>query len=147
MWVVFNEGWGQYDTARLTRMVKKLDPTRLVNNASGWTDMPAGDVIDMHTYPGPAAPPKPSRSGPACWASSAAWALGVDGHTWAKKTWGYRGTASREELTQPLRRPAAQASGSCSDSAGLSRRRLHADHRRRDRVQRPDDLRPRSIED
>ena len=53
MWVVFNEGWGQYDTERLTAWVKKLDPTRLVNNASGWTDKKAGDVLDIHHYPQP----------------------------------------------------------------------------------------------
>jgi len=35
MWVVFNEGWGQYDTERLTKWVKEMDPDRLVNNASG----------------------------------------------------------------------------------------------------------------
>ncbi|MCX6343508.1 MAG: glycoside hydrolase family 2 [Armatimonadetes bacterium] len=56
MWVVFNEGWGQYDTPRLVDMVKKRDPSRLVNNASGWSDMRCGDVIDMHNYPGPGMP-------------------------------------------------------------------------------------------
>ncbi len=56
MWVVFNEGWGQYDTQRLTQMVKQRDPSRLVNNASGWTDMKCGDVMDMHNYPGPGMP-------------------------------------------------------------------------------------------
>ena len=56
MWVVFNEGWGQYDTPRLTEMVKQRDPSRLVNNASGWTDKKCGDVMDLHKYPGPAMP-------------------------------------------------------------------------------------------
>ena len=35
MWVPFNEGWGQFDTARIAELTKKLDPTRLVNSASG----------------------------------------------------------------------------------------------------------------
>jgi hypothetical protein len=39
MWVPFNEGWGQHDTERITRLTANLDPTRLVNDASGWTDM------------------------------------------------------------------------------------------------------------
>jgi len=56
MWVVFNEGWGQYDTPRLVQMVKQRDPNRLVNNASGWTDQKCGDVMDMHNYPGPGMP-------------------------------------------------------------------------------------------
>jgi len=56
MWVVFNEGWGQYDTKRITEWTKKTDPTRLVNCASGWHDMNVGDVHDIHMYPGPGAP-------------------------------------------------------------------------------------------
>ena len=35
MWVLFNEGWGQYDTARLTEWLKEYDPDRLVDSASG----------------------------------------------------------------------------------------------------------------
>jgi hypothetical protein len=50
MWVPFNEGWGQYDTCRITEYVKSLDPTRLVNPTSGWTLRPCGDIYDIHTY-------------------------------------------------------------------------------------------------
>ncbi|MCX6573649.1 MAG: PA14 domain-containing protein [Candidatus Aminicenantes bacterium] len=57
MWVPFNEGWGQYDTERIAAWTKQYDPTRLVNNASGWTDKGAGDVSDIHSYPGPDMPP------------------------------------------------------------------------------------------
>jgi len=56
MWVCFNEGWGQYDTARVANMVRKWDPSRLISNASGWSDEKAGDVIDVHIYPGPGMP-------------------------------------------------------------------------------------------
>jgi uncharacterized protein (TIGR03437 family) len=62
MWVLFNEGWGQAQfgaagTTKFTQLIKQWDPTRLVDDASGWTDYGVGDVIDWHTYPGPAAPP------------------------------------------------------------------------------------------
>ena len=50
MWVPFNEGWGQYDTFRITDMIKGFDPTRLVNPVSGWTLRDCGDVYDIHTY-------------------------------------------------------------------------------------------------
>ncbi|MCD6347184.1 MAG: beta-galactosidase, partial [Bacteroidales bacterium] len=56
VWVPFNEGWGQYDTERIVDSVKLLDPTRLVNNASGWTDKGVGDIHDIHHYPDPRAP-------------------------------------------------------------------------------------------
>ena len=50
MWVPFNEGWGQYDTCRISDYVKQLDPDRLVNPTSGWTQRPCGDIYDIHTY-------------------------------------------------------------------------------------------------
>lgn len=99
MWVVFNEGWGQHDTERYVELVKQLDPSRLVNNASGWTDMKVGDVIDMHRYPGPGAPEPESRRASVL-GEFGGLGLGVDGHTWTQKAWGYRGMASAQELTQ-----------------------------------------------
>jgi hypothetical protein len=99
MWVVFNEGWGQFDTARLTRLVKEHDPSRLVDCASGWNDMKVGDVHDIHVYPGPGSPdPEPNRA--AVLGEFGGLGLGVDGHTWAKKTWGYRPTESSNDLTR-----------------------------------------------
>ena len=56
MWVIFNEGWGQYDTQRLTNWAREYDTTRLINPASGWLDVGAGPVKDLHKYPGPAMP-------------------------------------------------------------------------------------------
>ena len=53
MWVIFNEAWGQYDTPRLTDMVRKADTTRLVNSGSGWfLPKDCGDVVDRHKYKG-----------------------------------------------------------------------------------------------
>jgi hypothetical protein len=97
-WVVFNEGWGQYDTERLTATVKHLDPTRLVSNASGWTDAKVGDIVDMHAYPGPDAPPSdPKRA--SVLGEFGGLGLAVPGHTWREKTWGYQGVADSKELT------------------------------------------------
>ena len=98
MWVVFNEGWGQYDTERLSAWVKQLDPTRLVNNASGWTDKKAGDVLDIHHYPEPRTPdPDPNRA--IVLGEFGGLGLGVDGHTWKKEHWGYQGMSDIEQLT------------------------------------------------
>ncbi|MDB6121227.1 MAG: beta-galactosidase/beta-glucuronidase [Pedosphaera sp.] len=98
-WVVFNEGWGQYDTERLTEWVKKTDPTRIVDNASGWTDKNVGDLVDMHKYPGPGSPTnEPNRA--AVLGEFGGLGLGVDGHTWSKQTWGYQGMADSRKLTR-----------------------------------------------
>ena len=65
MWVPFNEGWGQHETEKYVAWLKQRDPSRLVNNTSGWTDTGVGDVSDVHSYPGPgdAAPRGQARGG------------------------------------------------------------------------------------
>jgi beta-galactosidase/beta-glucuronidase len=99
MWVPFNEGWGQYDTERITKWVKEYDPTRLVNNASGWTDRNVGDVHDIHVYPGPRAPKiEPDRAG--VLGEFGGLGLPLAGHTWQdEKNWGYRSFKTGQELT------------------------------------------------
>ena len=63
MWVLFNEGWGQHDTPHYVELVRKWDPTRLIDNASGWQDAGLGDVLDVHMYRRPKAPPpQPDRA-------------------------------------------------------------------------------------
>jgi len=88
MWVLFNEGWGQYDTEALAQWLKKLDPSRLVDDASGWTDMRAGDIIDIHSYPGPDAPvSEPARA--AVLGEFGGLGLVVPGHCWTTNYWAY----------------------------------------------------------
>ena len=50
MWVPFNEGWGQFDSVRIAQHIKGVDPTRLVDHASGWFDQGGGDVKSVHNY-------------------------------------------------------------------------------------------------
>ena len=94
LWVVFNEGWGQYDTARIAEWTKKYDPTRLVNSASGWNDRKVGDVHDIHVYPGPGRRPS-RRSGPASSASSAGWAWRSRATPGARRPGATRASATR----------------------------------------------------
>jgi hypothetical protein len=65
MWDVFNEnqgeagssdGSGQASTASLVGLVKSLDASRLVNQASGGAYFGVGDVFDNHNYPPPGDP-------------------------------------------------------------------------------------------
>jgi hypothetical protein len=98
MWVPFNEGWGQFDTKRVVDWIKTYDPTRLVDNASGWSDRGAGDVHDIHVYPGPGSP-RPEEHRAAVLGEFGGLGLPLSGHTWQnEKNWGYRTYKSREEL-------------------------------------------------
>jgi hypothetical protein len=98
VWVVFNESWGQHDTERYTADVKRWDPTRLVNNASGWFDKNVGDLNDIHEYPGPMCPP-PDAARAVVTGEFGGLGLKVAGHTWSKETWGYREMNDGTELT------------------------------------------------
>ncbi len=49
-WVLFNEGWGQFDTGRVTALARSLDPTRTIDQASGWFDCQGGDMRSVHNY-------------------------------------------------------------------------------------------------
>lgn len=49
-WVLFNEGWGQFETAKLTDYLRQVDPTRLIDSASGWFDQKCGDFRSEHHY-------------------------------------------------------------------------------------------------
>ena len=99
MWVPFNEGWGQYDTARIVEWIKKYDPSVLVNNASGWTDMKVGDVNDIHRYPGPGVP-RTEDSRAAVLGEFGGLGLPLAGRTWqSQANWGYRSFTTREALT------------------------------------------------
>ncbi len=99
MWVLFNEGWGQHETERLTGWLKRYNPRRLVDNASGWKDQQVGDVHDVHKYPGPKAPEnEPNRA--AVLGEFGGLGLPIKGHTWQdEKNWGYRKFTGRAELT------------------------------------------------
>ncbi|MBI5706818.1 MAG: glycoside hydrolase family 2 [Armatimonadetes bacterium] len=100
-WVPYNEGWGQWDTPRIASWIKKLDPTRLVDSASGWTDRGVGDMHDIHVYPGPGAPrPEPKRA--AFLGEFGGLGLPVPGHMWKATGWGYRTYTNKEELTAGL---------------------------------------------
>ena len=90
MWDVFNEGQGQQGTANgvgqnstayLVSLVKSLDPSRLVNQASGWNYAGVGDVVDAHNYPDPQCPTSSSQA-VVCGEFGGVW-QGITGHTWS----------------------------------------------------------------
>ncbi len=54
VWTIFNEGQGQFDTGRLVDLVRGLDGSRPINEASGGEIKGFGDINDIHSYPEPA---------------------------------------------------------------------------------------------
>jgi hypothetical protein len=85
-WVSLNEGWGQYDQARLADQLKAWDPSRLVNNMSGINccgavDGGNGDIKDWHNYPTPG-PGLPEDDRAAVQGEFGGIGLHVEGHEW-----------------------------------------------------------------
>ncbi|KJZ72780.1 hypothetical protein HIM_07855 [Hirsutella minnesotensis 3608] len=57
-WVIYNEGWGQrrnapFPEGQLTNVVRRIDPSRLINAVTGWFDHGYGDFSDNHHYANP----------------------------------------------------------------------------------------------
>ena len=49
-WTIFNEGWGQFDSASAYETLKKLDNSRFIDATSGWWRGKATDVDSRHIY-------------------------------------------------------------------------------------------------
>ena len=88
MWIPFNEGWGQYDIARIAALVKQWDPTRVVDEMSGpdtgHIEAGGGDVLDYHNigFSPPAPVPSTADGRAAIIGEFGAYGLVVPGHLW-----------------------------------------------------------------
>ncbi|HEX4415157.1 MAG TPA: glycoside hydrolase family 2 TIM barrel-domain containing protein [Lacipirellulaceae bacterium] len=99
MWVPFNEGWGQHDTEQVVKLVQEIDPTRPVNEASGWNNEGFGDVTDMHNYPGPGMRDSEEKR-VSVLGEFGGLGMPIKGHTWqSEKNWGYVSYNNADELT------------------------------------------------
>ena len=50
IWGPFNEGWGQFDTQRISEWLMEYDSSRLVDGASGWYDQKTSHFQSKHNY-------------------------------------------------------------------------------------------------
>jgi beta-galactosidase/beta-glucuronidase len=100
VWVPFNEAWGQFKSSEIADWTKAYDPSRLVNPASGGNHYRAGDMLDMHSYPGPrifiADPERVNVLG-----EYGGIGLPMKGHLWqTDKNWGYVEFKTPKEVTE-----------------------------------------------
>ena len=102
IWVLFNEGWGQFDSQQAYNMMKKLDSTRIIDTASGWHDLGKSDVISKHIY----FTPIKVKSGERAYVLSEFGGLGlkIKNHTFNNKMFGYKVFFSKESLTKAYSR-------------------------------------------
>lgn len=103
-WVPFNEGWGQFDAFEIGNAVKKADPSRFVDHASGWYDQKGGDFRSIHRYILPVQLPK-KEARPFVLSEFGGYSQIIDGHVWnKKKSFGYMMFKSKETLTKAYKK-------------------------------------------
>ncbi len=97
MWVPFNEGWGQFDANRTAGWLKKYDPSRPVDHASGWFDQGGGDCRSLHVYFKKVPIIKPEKERAAVLSEFGGYSLKIENHLWNPQAeFGYKKFASRE---------------------------------------------------
>ncbi|MEC8547291.1 MAG: sugar-binding domain-containing protein [Bacteroidota bacterium] len=102
VWVPFNEGWGQYDTCRISDLVKALDSTRLVIPTSGWSLRNCGDIYDIHTYDVDLKKPPYHQDRATVIGEYGGIGLPIKKNLWNPNTinWGYQTYNSQKELIE-----------------------------------------------
>jgi hypothetical protein len=101
-WVIFNEGWGQFHTNEMTELARQADPSRLIDQASGWFDQRGGDFSSIHNYFFKLVVlPEHRRAG--VLSEFGGRVLKVDGHTCQDEVYGYSASNNKEELNASYR--------------------------------------------
>ena len=98
MWVIFNESQGQHDTAKYVDLVRELDPSRIINQASGGRHDGVGDVYDHHPYPAPRLFEHPSDKAFALGEYGGIGLKASDNNPWQDRGWGYTNVQSGDDL-------------------------------------------------
>lgn len=99
VWVPFNEGWGQFDSLRIARKVRSLDPTRPVDHVSGWYDQGGGDFQSLHIYFRKVSFRRDGR--PVVLSEFGGYSLDVPGHTYnTDRSFGYKRFADAEAYSK-----------------------------------------------
>lgn len=105
VWVPFNEGWGQFDSAKAYEFYKAKDPTRIIDHASGFHDQGCGDLNSFHIYFTQYKFPKYSADDdrPIVLSEFGGFSIRAEGHTYNKeKFFGYRKYYSTEKFENAM---------------------------------------------
>lgn len=104
VWVPFNEGWGQFDSAKYTAYVHEKDPTRIIDSVSGWHDQGVQKtaLCSLHTYYTPLRVPRDPR--PVVLSEFGGYSMKVEGHVFdPEREFGYKKFKTEAELVAALR--------------------------------------------
>ena len=97
-WVLFNEGWGQFNAAGATVMARDLDDSRPIDQASGWFDEGSGDYRSVHNYFRPLVVEEDEAGRAFVISEYGGFSLHIDDHSSVERVYGYKKYATTDEL-------------------------------------------------
>lgn len=103
VWVPFNEGWGQFDSAQVTEWLRGKDGSRIIDSVSGWHDQGVGktELKSLHTYYTPLKVPKDERA--VVLSEFGGYSLKTDGHVFnPNKEFGYKKFKDKQSLAAAI---------------------------------------------
>jgi beta-galactosidase/beta-glucuronidase len=102
-WVPFNEGWGQFDSFEITKLLRSLDDTRIIDSVSGWHDQGKGKTTlrSLHIYYTKLKVPKDTR--PVVLSEFGGYSLKTSGHVYnEEKEFGYKVFTNTEKFVNGI---------------------------------------------
>lgn len=102
VWVPFNEGWGQFDSEKVTKWLREKDATRIIDSVSGWHDQGEGktELKSLHTYYTPLKVPKDVR--PVVLSEFGGYSMKTENVFDPEKEFGYKKFKTQKELVSAL---------------------------------------------
>lgn len=100
VWVPFNEGWGQFATEKVTDMIRRIDPTRPIDAASGWFDFDCGDFKSEHNYFDELTVPEDKHGRASVVSEYGGLTLRIENHVFSDRVYGYRNLKDEKEFTR-----------------------------------------------
>ena len=92
------------NTAAAAEYAHRLDPSRIIDHASGWHDQKVGKLQSLHVYFRPYHFKKDRLGRAVALTEFGGYTLAVPGHTWGKKRFGYKPLRDEASLADAFRR-------------------------------------------
>ncbi|MBQ1508569.1 MAG: glycoside hydrolase family 2, partial [Erysipelotrichaceae bacterium] len=99
-YTIYNEGWGQQGASEAYEVLKKEDPSRLFDSASGWFKTEKTDFDSYHIYFRNKVLPAGKKL--LFLSECGGFTRKIEGHAEEKKSYGYGKTDSEEGLTDTI---------------------------------------------
>ena len=103
LYTIFNEGWGQFDSKKMTELLMTLDRSRIIDSTSGWYDTKVGDVCSQHVYFRPLDIVNDHKRVLSL-SEFGGYSYFIKEHAFSTKAFGYKRFNSKEDLTNGIYR-------------------------------------------